>query len=70
MQPVPQNDLELREAQPRETQPHKEASVAEPAPDASEPMLYCPACNNKLSQHKCKLMCDRCGYYMSCADYY
>ncbi len=69
MQPVPQNDPELREAQPRETQPHKER-VAEPAPDASEPMLYCPACNNKLSQHKCKLMCDRCGYYMSCADYY
>ena len=44
--------------------------VWKPAPDATEPMLYCPACNNKLVQHKCKLMCDRCGYYMSCADYY
>ena len=35
-----------------------------------EPMLYCPACNHRLEQHKCKLVCNRCGYYMSCADYY
>jgi len=33
-------------------------------------MLYCPRCNQKLTQHKCKLLCQRCGYYMSCADYY
>lgn len=35
-----------------------------------EPMLYCPTCNAKLEQRKCKLFCSRCGYYMSCADYY
>jgi hypothetical protein len=35
-----------------------------------EPMLYCPVCSKKLSQSKCKLVCERCGYYMSCADYY
>ena len=35
-----------------------------------EPMLYCPRCNARLSEHKCKLHCTRCGYYMSCADYY
>ena len=35
-----------------------------------EPMLYCPRCGSKLTPLKCKLMCDRCGYYMSCADYY
>ena len=56
VQPLPQSDPGSHDA--------------EPAPDASEPMLYCPACDNKLSQHKCKLVCDRCGYYMSCADYY
>jgi len=37
---------------------------------AEEPMLYCPRCNDRLCQHKCKLVCERCGYYMSCADYY
>ncbi len=42
-------------------------TTAEPA---EEPMLYCPVCDQKLSQSKCKLICERCGYYMSCADYY
>jgi predicted RNA-binding Zn-ribbon protein involved in translation (DUF1610 family) len=36
----------------------------------SEPMLYCPACGTRLRELKCKLVCDKCGYYMSCADYY
>lgn len=42
---------------------------AEPEPH-EEPMLYCPVCDNRLSEHRCKLLCRRCGYYMSCADYY
>jgi hypothetical protein len=36
----------------------------------SEPMLYCPVCSRRLIEIKCKLVCDQCGYYMSCADYY
>jgi hypothetical protein len=40
-------------------------------PDESdEPMLFCPRCNSRLTPQKCKLLCERCGYYMSCADYY
>jgi len=35
-----------------------------------EPMLFCPRCNSRLTELKCKLMCGKCGYYMSCADYY
>lgn len=34
-----------------------------------EPMLWCPRCDQKLIQRKCKLICVRCGYYMSCSDY-
>jgi hypothetical protein len=37
---------------------------------AEEPMLYCPTCDARLISRKCKLLCERCGYYMSCADYY
>lgn len=40
------------------------------AQETEEPMLYCPRCNARLTEHKCKLVCERCGYYMSCADYY
>ena len=36
----------------------------------NEPMLYCPVCSTRLTELKCKLICDKCGYYMSCADYY
>ena len=36
----------------------------------NEPMLYCPVCSTRLTELKCKLVCNRCGYYMSCADYY
>jgi hypothetical protein len=39
-------------------------------PDAAEAMLWCPLCDARLEQHRCKLLCRRCGYYMSCADYY
>ena len=35
-----------------------------------EPMLYCPVCSSRLEQRKCKLVCLKCGYYLSCADYY
>ena len=35
-----------------------------------EPMLYCPVCSRRLTARKCKLFCETCGYYMSCADYY
>ena len=40
------------------------------AKSEDEPMLYCPVCSTRLSERKCKLFCERCGYYMSCADYY
>lgn len=36
----------------------------------NEPMLHCPVCSLRLSERKCKLFCERCGYFMSCADYY
>jgi hypothetical protein len=44
-----------------------ELAVATPP---EEPMLYCPVCDNRLSEHRCKLLCRRCGYFMSCADFY
>ncbi|MGB8323188.1 MAG: hypothetical protein WCE52_09520 [Candidatus Acidiferrum sp.] len=31
---------------------------------------YCPVCSQKLESRRCKLVCNVCGYYMSCADYY
>jgi hypothetical protein len=32
--------------------------------------LYCPCCSHRLTERKCKLLCEICGYFMSCADYH
>jgi repressor LexA len=45
-------------------------SPTQPDTGADEPMLYCPVCSTRLHPRKCKLICEQCGYYMSCADYY
>jgi hypothetical protein len=46
------------------------SSVSKVSASDREPMLYCPVCSLRLAERKCKLYCERCGYYMSCADYY
>jgi hypothetical protein len=48
----------------------RDASTIPPHGDQQEPMLYCPVCSTRLTARKCKLLCEKCGYYMSCADYY
>ena len=46
-------------------------SAPPPRPERKEdPCLYCPCCSTRLTELKCKLLCPKCGYYMSCADYY
>jgi Zn finger protein HypA/HybF involved in hydrogenase expression len=48
-----------------------EATTSESAAiETTEAMLYCPVCNTRLTSRKCKLLCEQCGYFMSCADYY
>lgn len=43
---------------------------SDPENNLEQPMLYCPVCNHRLVSHRCKLICEQCGYFMSCADYY
>lgn len=57
------------DVQPADSFPSVEESVTN-RPGEEEPMLYCPVCSLRLDQRKCKLFCQQCGYYMSCADYY
>jgi hypothetical protein len=34
------------------------------------PISFCPVCSERLEPKRCKLICGRCGYYLSCSDYY
>ena len=40
------------------------------APGHEDASRYCPICWQRLESRRCKLVCNGCGYYMSCADYY
>ena len=42
------------------------------APESYDPalvMLTCANCGATMDERKCKLIC-RCGYFLSCSDYY
>jgi hypothetical protein len=34
------------------------------------PISFCPVCSQRLEPKRCKLVCETCGYYLSCSDYY
>jgi len=37
---------------------------------ASDAYRFCPNCSRQLVDQQCKLKCPRCGYYLSCSDFY
>ena len=37
---------------------------------AEHPISFCPVCSERLEPKRCKLVCRKCGYYLSCSDYY
>jgi hypothetical protein len=38
-------------------------------PDPTALILTCANCGAAMDERKCKLIC-RCGYFLSCSDYY
>ena len=39
------------------------------ADDPGSVILSCANCGARMEERKCKLIC-RCGYFLSCSDYY
>lgn len=46
-----------------------ETDAAATEPDPGLLMLTCANCGATMDERKCKLIC-RCGYFLSCSDYY
>ena len=46
-----------------------EIAAADSQPDPAALILTCANCGAAMDERKCKLIC-RCGYFLSCSDYY
>lgn len=49
-----------------------QSAKGQAADRAERVMRTCPVCGRELAERKCKLYCPdpRCGYFLSCADFY
>ena len=45
------------------------AAATPPDVDPAAVILTCANCGAAMDERKCKLVC-RCGYFLSCSDYY
>lgn len=52
----------------------KQSDGREMEPTSSEPaaeaVQFCPNCSLTLVDQHCKLVCPRCGFFLSCSDFY
>ena len=50
-------------------EPAPGAQVDHEADDPGTLILTCANCGARMEERKCKLIC-RCGYFLSCSDYF
>ncbi|MGA2424484.1 MAG: hypothetical protein ABSG07_10800 [Terriglobales bacterium] len=47
-----------------------ESATGAPANPKQDASSICPNCSTELRVHRCKVICKKCGFYLSCSDFY
>ena len=63
-------DVEERDVEESRSIPSHPGLVPAGKTTHDDASRFCPVCSQRLESRHCKLICDVCGYYMSCADFY
>ena len=61
--------IEIRPLVPLDESEASDAGHGAAEVDPGTVVLTCANCGAQMDERKCKLIC-RCGYFLSCSDYY
>jgi hypothetical protein len=61
---------DLLTAEVAEELPEITENTTSSIPATTDSSRFCPNCSAELVDHLCKLKCPRCGFYLSCSDFY
>jgi hypothetical protein len=63
--------MKNQETETKEKRPATDTAgqTLQPAEAGDLPSQFCPVCSKRLESWRCKMICPRCGYFVSCSEF-